>query len=285
MNFKKVAVASAVSMLFAFSGAANAWGVDFEDIVEDALDEADEISIVAGAANLDDINASINITGSNITFSVGEPNVSASATANAVGTGVAAGEEAAASVGTATASATAIVGNVLSTLAVGAINSGTIEIDAASLMDGATYTYTEVGIESVGSIKLGAPGFEGGDFGGVQIANIGEDTLNNTWINGEDSSTQNITINYPADAVNKLGGNFAGTFYSNDTEIGIVNMAFNTGDIDASVNMIASVVEPDWFLHQAQPANVSLSNISISTMAIGAINSSITRIGVVPAAQ
>lgn len=285
MNFKKVAVASAVSMMFAFSGAANAWG-DFEDIVEDALEEAEEISIVAGAANLDDINASINIEGSNVTFSVGEPNVSASATANAVGTGLAAGEQAAASVGTATASATAIVGNVLSTLAVGAINSGTVEIDAAALMDRGTYTYTDVGIESVGGIALGAPGF-GNDFGGVGIALIGEDTLNSTDIyGGEDSSVQNITINYPADAVNKLGGNFAGTFYSNDTEIGIVNMAFNTGDINASVNMIASVVEPEWFLHQAQAANVNLSNISISTMAIGAINSSITRLGVVqPAAE
>ena len=269
MNFKKVAVASAVSVLFAFSGAANAWG-DFEDIVEDALDEADEISIVAGAANLDDLDASINITGSNITFSVGEPNVSATATANAVGTGVAAGEEAAASVGTATASATAIVGNVLSTLAVGAINSGTVEVDVAAVMDRGTYNYTEVGIVSGDGVALMAPGFSGGDYfgpGNAIVYTEGEDY----YLNADSTLTQ-------------IGGNFSGSFYENDSEIGIVNMAFNTGDIDARVNIIASVVESDWFLHQASPANVNLSNISISTMAIGAINSSVTRLvgGIAP---
>jgi hypothetical protein len=280
MNFKKVAVASAVSVLLGFTGAAHA--ADFDDVVDDVISRwGDEVKVLAGAYNDDDIDASININGSNITFSVGEPNVSSSATANAVGTGVAAGEEAAASVGTATASATAIVGNMLTTLAVGAINSGTVEIDAAALMDKGSYTYTEVGIESVGMIGLGAPGFDNG-----QIAYVGEDMLNDTEIYtyGEDSSTQNITINYPADAVNKLGGNFAGTFYQNNADISVVNMAFNDGDISARVDIIASVVEPEWFLHQAVPANLSLSNISISTTAIGAINSSITRVGF-PAAQ
>jgi hypothetical protein len=251
MKLKKVAVASAVSALLAFSGSANAW-TNFDDIVDEVISTwRDEVKIVTGAYNDDEINASINVEASSIEFKVGAPDVSATADATA---------DAVDSLSNATA--TAIVGNVLSTTAIGAYNSATLEIDLTGLMDYETYAY--------GSVAA-----TGED---IQIEGLDEDDVASAYTEDQQEETMVEETELISDIPSQLAGNFAGSDYENNVDIGIVNMAFNDGDIDASVNIIAASVEPTVLDRVGTYGTITLANMSITTTAIGAFNSSVTKL-------
>ncbi|MDO8719349.1 MAG: hypothetical protein Q7K20_10265 [Polaromonas sp.] len=277
---KKLAVASAVAMMFA--GSAHA--INFDDLITSvdstvagittvtytgvpvttdsflnvttglaaltAGTTAPVISVVGGAINTAVINGAIDISGANVSFGSVAANVAATATA--VGT-------------TASSEAYAIAGAKLSTTVIGAMNSSTLDVmgSTTTLSDKLA---TQLGVSTLassgGTTTMATPAYTGaGLLGSLATANI---LSSGTDINlaGLTSSTDLTSTSL----VNELQA------------MRVFNGAVNVASLDAGIKIAANVDTNAWFLNP-QTGVVNLSNIAMTTTAIGAMNSSITRLG------
>lgn len=272
MNFKKLAIASATALMFV--GAAQAQTINVTDIAQTAdVDLTADLAflnaagtaittpvanVISGAVNLATINGAIDISGTNVSLSSLANNVSA--TANATAT-------------TSTADAYAIAGVKLSTTVIGAMNSATVEIASRS-EDLASSASTKLGIESLaasvaaaGNVDVGTPG----------VGNTGTDALSASlaaqaavFSAGEgDFSLAGLTTESLSNISSKI----------NELQsMSVFNTAINAATLDAGIKVFAAVDPNAWFLNP-QTGVVNLSNVAMATTAIGAMNSSVTRLG------
>lgn len=227
-----------------------------------------DIAVLSGAINLARINGAIDISGTNVTLSSLANNVSATATATAT---------------TSTADAYAIAGAKLSTTVIGAMNSATVEV-MGKVTDQSNAISQKTGIGSLASqgqdFVLNASdiaaailpvGLVGGDNLGNAIT--GAELLNSTMSAGALTAGQfdmsDLTSEITASTTNKI---------SELQNMAVFNTAVNAAALDAGIKVVASVDPASWFLNP-QTGVVNLSNVAMATTAIGAMNSSVTRLG------
>lgn len=263
---KKLAIASAVAMMFA--GSAHA--ITFDDLVVPTADtfssvassvgsllatSTPDVTALSGAINTGIVNGAIDISGTNVSFGSVAANVTAAATA--VGT-------------TASSEAYAIAGAKLSTTVIGAMNSATVDL-MGKVTDQTDSVKVQLGIGSLaaasgaGSVNVSTPAVAAGSLGlggGLAAGNI-------LTSSGTDLSLANLTsetTNHLTNKVNEL------------QKMNVFNTAINVASLDAGIRIAAGVDANAWFLNP-QTGVVNLSNIAMTTTAIGAMNSSITRLG------
>jgi len=263
---KKLAMVSAVALMFA--GSAHA--INFDDLAATQTDNfaavttglntllgtaTPDVTALSGAINTAVVNGAIDISGTNVALSSMAANVSATATA--VGT-------------SASSEAFAIAGAKLSTTVIGAMNSATVDV-ATRILDQTESTAAKLGVGSLAAsggtaLDLGTPSVTpatGGigavlGVGGV-LSSTGDIQLN---LSGLTSETTNSVTNKLTDL----------------QAMNVFNTAINVANLDAGIKVAAAVDPNAWFLNP-QTGVVNLSNIAMTTTAIGAMNSSITRLG------
>jgi hypothetical protein len=261
MNSKKLALASAMALMFA--GAAHAVDISSVTVTQDNVDALTElvgvglpsgasINALSGAINTAVVNGAIDISGINVTLGAMQNNVSA--TANATAT-------------TSTADAFAIAGAKLSTTVIGAMNSATVDV-MAKVTDQTDKTASALGMGTLasqgGTVGMGSQTFGAGQLG---LTTTGSDVLSTT---GDlQLSLTGLTSSTSTEALNKV---------SELQTMNVFNTAINTATLDAGIRVVASVDTNAWFLNP-QTGVVNLSNLSMATTAIGAMNSSLTRLG------
>jgi len=197
-------------------------------------------NVMAIAANNAAINGSINLNGANITISAQD--VEANATSKAE----------AATESTANATANAFSGSTFSTTAIGALLSATVEVDASMITNTASFTATD--LKFTGEALTLDAGSEAASF------NLG--------LGGISGMTAE-----PAE--------FAGNIATAESRVNSINaslIAVNLAPIDASVNLTA-VYQPGNVFHSPTGGMVDVTNLNITTTAVGAINSGTLRLG------
>lgn len=217
-----------------------------------------DITAIAGAVNLSTINGSIDISGTNVSIKGIEGDVSAKAEA----------------IGETTSNATsfAINGSNFSTTVIGAMNSSTLDVmgkttDLASMV-GAKLGVTSLAGDGTAAIDLPA------------ITPPSEDALNQlagfeaAAIFDTGTTATSFDLGGLTSELNATGSAMVEELQT----MSVFNMALNVAPIVAGVQIAASVDTDAWFLNP-QTGIVDLSNIQIATTAIGAMNSSITRLG------
>lgn len=273
MSFKKIAIASAVALMFVGAAQAqeavviNATAITQTADIDLTTDLAllnsagDAITapvanVISGAVNLATINGAIDISGTNVSLSSLANNVSATATATAT---------------TSTADAYAIAGAKLSTTVIGAMNSATVEIASRS-EDLASSAGTKLGIESLaamaGSIDVGTPAVGAATTAGALTAGLGAQA-GVLATDGSDFTMAGLmteSTNTISSKINEL------------QNMSVFNSAINAATLDAGIKVYASVDPNAWFLNP-QTGVVNLSNVAMATTAIGAMNSGVTRLG------
>ena len=219
-----------------------------------------EIGVISGAINLARINGAIDISGTNVALSSMANNVSATATA--VGS-------------TSTAEAYAIAGAKLATTVIGAMNSATVDLagrtsEATSNL-GNSFGVNSLAAQDSSSLSLGVGDLAGGlpTAGGLATitASLGSATLFD--VSGGSFDLAGLTNNATSALTAKV---------TDLQNIGVFNAAINVAALDAGIKVAAAVDTGAWFLNP-QTGVVNLSNISMATTAIGAMNSSITKLG------
>jgi len=281
---KKLAIASAVGMMFV--GSAHA--INFDQLVNDlsgttiisapaiALPTAESfalvasslgsllnttttaVSVIGGSINTGVINGAIDISGTNV--SVGAMIGTVSATANAI-----------------TSDAYAIAGAKLGTTVIGAMNSSTVDV-AAKTTDQTAKALATLNVATLanqgGSVGLNTPNIIAAipAIGGVgfSAANLLPSTLLDASTSTTQLSLSGLVSNTSFDVTNKV---------SELQNMNVFNGAVNVAALDAGIKIAASVDTNAWFLNP-QTGVVNLSNIAMATTAIGAMNSSITKLGV-----
>jgi hypothetical protein len=227
-----------------------------------------DIAVLSGAINLARINGAIDISGTNVALSSMANNVSATATATAT---------------TSTADAYAIAGAKLSTTVIGAMNSATVEV-MGKVTDQSNAISQKTGIGSLAS--------QGQDFvlntsditsavlpvglaGGENLGNAlqSAELLNSAMSEGALTAGQfdmtGLNSEITASTTNKI---------SELQNMAVFNTAINAAALDAGIKVVASVDPASWFLNP-QTGVVNLANVAMATTAIGAMNSSVTRLG------
>jgi hypothetical protein len=238
MNFKqKLLVTSVLASLTVTPAFAN--GItSLDDLIDDAIDVNDKlVSVVSGAFNFSSIDASVNLNA--YTIDLNSPAASATATANANVTSTL--TDAAANV---TAIANAVSGNSINTTAIGAYNNTDVTVDNA--------------------VNL-AVAIDGDIDGTLSLVNFGGTA---TGLNADVYDVNNLNINLFSVAEN-------GDVDVKENGIGVFQTAFNAADINASVNITAAAptINSFWDRNRDFAENtIALSNISITTTAIGAYN-------------
>jgi hypothetical protein len=261
MNSKKLALASAMALMFA--GAAHAVDISTvtatqEDISSVAtaigglLSDTVDVTALSGAINTAVVNGAIDISGVNVALGAMQNNVTA--TANATAT-------------TSTADAFAIAGAKLSTTVIGAMNSATVDV-MAKVTDQTDKTASALGMGTLasqgGTVGMGSQTFGEGQLG---LTTTGSDVLSTT---GDlQLSLSDLTSSTSTEAMNKV---------SELQTMNVFNTAINTATLDAGIRVVAAVDPNAWFLNP-QTGVINLSNVSMATTAIGAMNSSLTRLG------
>lgn len=221
-----------------------------------------EISVISGAINLARINGAIDISGTNVALSSMANNVSATATA--VGS-------------SSTAEAYAIAGAKLATTVIGAMNSATVDVagrtsEATSTLSN-SFGVNSLASQDTGVLTLGVGDVTGGlpTAGGLAgiTASLGSGTLFDVSGTGASFDLAGLTNSTTSALTAKV---------TDLQNIGVFNSAINVAALDAGIKVAASVDTGAWFLNP-QTGVVNLSNISMATTAIGAMNSSITKLG------
>lgn len=262
MNSKKLAIASAMALMFA--GAAHAVDISAVTAVQDETSvvaaaliskvvDTNTITALSGALNSAVVNGAIDISGVNVSLSSMAANVSA--TANV-------------STGSTNAEAYAIAGAKLSTTVIGAMNSATVDV-MAKVTEQSDKTQSSLGVGGLAS-QGGDIAITGNNFG---LGQLGLDTTGAAALAATGTALQmdlsNLTNTTLTDASNKV---------SELQTMSVFNTAINTATLDAGIKIAAAVDPNAWFLNP-QTGVVNLSNIAMTTTAIGAMNSSITRLG------
>lgn len=282
---KKLAIASAVALLFA--GSAHA--INFDDLASTItstvtassptvtttvtasgvlpvdtftsittglasllnLSTAPVVSVIGGAINTGIVNGAIDISGTNVSVGALIGNVSATATAI-------------------TSDAYAIAGAKLGTTVIGAMNSSTVDLmgKTTNLTNGVTTSLNVASLSSAGgtvamtghTVATGLSGLVGSVTGG-KVLDAG-------------ATTQLDLAGLTSSVTNNA------TSLTNELQsMNVFNGAINVAALDAGIK-ISAIVDPNaWFLNP-QSGIVNLSNIAMATTAIGAMNSSITKLGV-----
>ena len=263
MSFKKIAIASATALMFA--GAAHA--VDISEVdatttetvatiataIGGLTQETVDVTALSGAINTAVVNGAIDISGVNVSLSSMAANVTANATVSA---------------GSTSAEAFAIAGAKLSTTVIGAMNSATVDV-MAKVTEQTDKTQSSLGVGGLAS-QGGEIAITGNNFGAGQL---GLDTTGAAALAATGTALQmdltNLTNTTLTDASNKV---------SELQTMNVFNTAINTATLDAGIKIAAAVDPNAWFLNP-QTGVVNLSNIAMTTTAIGAMNSSITRLG------
>jgi hypothetical protein len=210
-----------------------------------------DIGVLSGAVNTAVLSGNIDISGANVSLSSMAADVSAKA--EAIGE-------------TATATAYAIAGAKLSTTVIGAMNSATMDVMGSTTDLAATVT---------SSLGVGSLAGDGGvSMTGPTVAAVGTLTGALTGSNILDG-TAAIDLTALASNVNMTGSSKVEELQ----KMNVFNTAINVAALDASITITAAVDTNAWFLNP-QTGVVNLSNIEMSTTNIGAMNSSLTRLGV-----
>jgi len=245
MKLKKVAVAAAIAAMFSqtasadwFSGTNDTvYGTysaerTFERITHESMDEFTQV-VNVGAINNATVTGNIELTAEQIKLgSTAASSASATATSVAGTTGA-----------TSDAVAKAINGNSFTTLAIGAMN--TADITAAS---------TDI---------------QAFDYKGVSLSTSGG--------YGDNFLASPLSYSNPiAGNSGSISGDFSG-LSSTLGSLSVLSVAINSGAIDASVHMHAALDtnrDTGWFLDKTvqAAASIDLTNLAISTTAIGAMN-------------
>jgi hypothetical protein len=238
MNFKQKLLATSVMACFIATPAfANGLIEDAEDFIDNAIDLDDQlVSVVSGAFNFSTIDASVNLNA----YTIDLTSNSASATATAT-----AASEVEGAVANVTAIANAISGNSISTTAIGAFNNSSVTI-----ANEVAYT---VSLVSEDGIVIANNIIDNGNISGFGDGYGDGDSILNIFSAGEDYDVR-------------------------ENGIGLFQTAFNAADINASVNITASAPTRDSFWDRNRDFaenTISLSNISITTTAIGAYNAGV----------
>jgi hypothetical protein len=227
-----------------------------------------DIAVLSGAINLARINGAIDISGTNVMLSSMANNVSATATATAT---------------TSTADAYAIAGAKLSTTVIGAMNSATVEVmgkvtdqsnaisqttGIASLASqGQDFTVNTTAIEAaVLPVGLTGTGNLGNGLGTTELLNS---VMSGGALTAGQFDMTGLNSELTASTTNKI---------SELQNMAVFNTAVNAAALDAGIKVVASVDPASWFLNP-QTGVVNLSNVAMATTAIGAMNSSVTRLG------
>lgn len=245
MNFKQKVISSAVLACFM---AAPAYAENFIDesvdtIVNEALDADDAMTrVISGALNYATIDASVSITAEQISITSG---ADAAATATVDGLeGV-------------TGIVNAISGNSIVTTAIGAVNDTAVTVDnnVEYLVDLTSGEYSIVDV-----------------------------TINNNFGSGFNSGF-NPSQDYDFDGIlsfdnifgNAYGGEYSNGYADAENGVGVFQAAYNAADINASVIIAAAPsydLDSFWDRNRELAVNtIDLANISITTTAIGAVNS------------
>lgn len=280
---KKLAIASAVAMMFA--GSAHA--INFDDLavrVDSTVSgittttftgvpvttdsfanvatsltgllnvNTPDVSVISGSINTAAINGAIDISGTNVSFGSLAANVAATATA--VGT-------------TASSEAYAIAGAKLGTTVIGAMNSSTLDIMAktSDLGSSATSGLDVASLSGNGGNSFGTPA---AGVSGVATA-LGASVAATT---GALTSSGDVSLA----GFSSLNMNEMTSKVTELQAMNVFNGAVNVASLDAGIKIAGNVDAGAWFLNP-QTGVVNLSNIAMTTTAIGAMNSSITRLG------
>ena len=224
-----------------------------------------DVNVTAGAINLAALNGAIDISGTNVSMSSLASNVTATATATAT---------------TSTADAYAIAGAKLSTTVIGAMNSATVEVmgkmtdqsNSFGQMTGLASLASQgqdisvntsaiadaalpVGLAGLGNALTSAPLFDSAISSGMTSAGQFD-------MSGLTSEITSSTTN----KINEL------------QNMNVFNAAINAASLDGGIKVYASVDPNAWFLNP-QTGVINLANVAMSTTVIGAMNSSVTRLG------
>jgi len=155
----------------------------------------------------------------------------------------------------------------LSTTVIGAMNSSTLDIPkmTVNLSDMTSSTLNIAGLANQGA----SPTITTQDFGAGQLglATIGSTILDST------GSTQ-FDMTGLVSGTETLATSMTDKLQTSN----VFNMAVNMAPLIASVNIAATVDSDAWFLNP-QTGVVNLAGLQVATTAIGAMNSSITRLG------
>jgi hypothetical protein len=258
MKMKKLVIASAITLMGATSAYAQVTPLEVElgallTSIGTSAGSTDgpDIAAISGAVNTAALNGSIDISGANVSLSSMAADVSAKAEAI--------GENS-------TATAYAIAGAKLSTTVIGAMNSATVDVMAKTTDLTASVNTTlgvgmlaaDSGVTMVGQDVAGA-GTLTGSLTGNQLLN----------------ATGSINLENLASSVSLTGSSMVEELQA----MNVFNTAINVAALDASIVITAAVDPNAWFLNP-QTGVVNLSNIEMSTTNIGAMNSSLTRLGV-----
>lgn len=215
-----------------------------------------DISVLSGAVNSAALKGNIDISGVNVGLSSMAANVSANATATAT---------------TSTANAYAIAGAKLSTTVIGAMNSATVDLMAKTTDQSSAMTGS-LGAGSLaaqnGSVAMAIPDFTN-SLGTITNGISGTSNILNA-TSGTNLDVANLTSSVSNTVTNKV---------SELQAMNVFNGAINVSANDASIKIAAATDPKAWFLNP-QTGVVNLSNIEMATTNIGAMNSSLTRLGV-----
>jgi hypothetical protein len=236
-----------------------------------------DIGVLSGAVNTAVLSGNIDISGANVSLSSIAADVSAKAEAIATNS---------------TATAYAIAGAKLSTTVIGAMNSATVDVlgKITSQTDATTSALGLANLSSSGGdINVTPQDFGSGQLGG--LATVGSDILTATYgtvTTAGYTTADSVVVPQVIDAAT-LQLDLAGLTSATSTDamnhvtelqsMNVFNTAINVAALDASIKVTASVDPNAWFLNP-QTGVVNLSNIEMSTTNIGAMNSSLTRLGV-----
>lgn len=263
MKMKKMILVSAMAL--AFTGGAHAIDISAATATTATMTElnalitaigtngvtAPEVSALSGAINTAVVNGAIDISGTNVSLSSMANNVSAKAEAIATNS---------------SATAYAIAGAKLSTTVIGAMNSATLDIQSKSTNLDATVK-SQLGVASLAADGTGT------SVTGPTIAGLTGLTGNLT---GSDllNSVGSVNLNGLTSQVDLMGKSMVNELQA----MNVFNSAINVASLDAGIKIAATVDPNAWFLNP-QSGIVNLSNIEMATTAIGAMNSSVTRLG------
>ncbi|WP_310564769.1 hypothetical protein [Hydrogenophaga sp.] len=212
-----------------------------------------DITALAGAVNMSTINGSIDISGANVSIKGVEGEVSAKAEAIATTTS--------------DASAFAINGSKFATTVIGAMNSATLDVMNKTVDIDKTFN------ASLNIVSLaGETGTAGSS---LSLPSLGATDLMGT-ISGGDLVT--ATGAFDLGGLTSDVSQTASSLTEELQSMNVFNMALNMAPVVAGVKIAATVDTDAWFLNP-QTGVVDLSNIQISTTAIGAMNSSLTHLG------
>lgn len=230
-----------------------------ENLLDDSLDLDDGlVRTISGAINLAPIDASVNISGNSIDFNGAN---SASATANSTADSAVLGANA-----TVSAIANATSGNSIVTNAIGAVNDSSVKVDnAVGYIRENNLTYSST-LEGDYDTETAQDAVEGGAIAGEYafLTGLGGLLMGQAIFGGSSLPLGGLDPNVDF-------GEFGAEPAIENAGVATFQAAYNTGDINASVNITSASLDNNYY-YRGLRDNLDISDLAISTTAIGAVN-------------